>query len=138
MLIGVDYGERRVGIAVSDPSLTLALARPTATVSSVDEAVQAVVEAVEDTGAAEVVVGLPLNMDGSAGPMVERVRAFVAQLEARLGAGVRVSTWDERLSSAMAERAMLDADLSRQKRRRLRDRMAAQAILQSALDARAG
>ncbi len=138
MLIGVDYGERRVGIAVSDPSLTLALARPTATVSSVDEAVQAVVEAVEDTGAAEVVVGLPLNMDGSAGPMVERVRAFVAQLEARLGAGVRVSTWDERLSSAAAERAMLDADLSRQKRRRLRDRMAAQAILQSALDARAG
>ncbi len=138
MQIGDEYGESRVGIAVSDPSLTLALARPTATVSSVDEAVQAVVEAVEDTGAAEVVVGLPLNMDGSAGPMVERVRTFVAQLEARLGAGVRVSTWDERLSSAMAERAMLDADLSRQKRRRLRDRMAAQAILQSALDARAG
>jgi putative Holliday junction resolvase len=79
-----------------------------------------------------VVVGLPLNMNGTRGPMVDRVERFVAELTEAVG--LPVVTYDERLSSAMVERTLLDADMSRSKRKGVRDKLAAQVILQGYLD----
>jgi putative Holliday junction resolvase len=93
-----------------------------------------VAEVCAETEAERVVVGLPLNMDGSPGPMAEKVRAFVTGLEAEIA--VPVDAWDERLSTRMVERVLLQADVSRAKRKKARDKLAAQVILQGYLDAR--
>jgi len=85
-------------------------------------------------GVEEVVVGLPLRLDGSPGPEAERVVRWARRLEAGLGLPVRY--WDERLTTAAAERALLAADLSRRRRRRIVDRTAACLILQGYLDRR--
>lgn len=131
--LGIDYGTRRLGIAVSDELGMIAMGRETLHVNAIDEAVQRVCETVKADEVGCVVVGLPLNMDGSRGPMVAAVESFVARLAALID--VPVETWDERLSSQQAERTLLEADMSRQKRKRVIDKMAAQAILQSWLDA---
>lgn len=133
-ILGVDYGERRVGLAISDPEAIVALPLRVANVVSGQDRIDAVRSACEDTDAARVVVGLPLNMNGTSGPMAEKVLQFVEKLGAALA--VPVETWDERLSTSEAERAMLEADLSRRKRRKVRDKMAAQVILQGYLDSR--
>ena len=133
--MGIDYGTRRVGIAVSDELGMIATGRETLHIQSVKEAVQRVSEVVQSSEVGRIVVGLPLNMDGSRGPMVEAVEAFVTKLKASIS--VPVEMWDERLSSKMAERVLLEADMSREKRKRVIDKMAAQAILQGWLDAHA-
>jgi putative Holliday junction resolvase len=86
-----------------------------------------------ERGVERIVVGMPRNMDGSYGPAAEGVRAFVAELKKFVS--VEIVTWDERLSTAQAERAMLEADYSRKRRRAQRDALAAQLILQNYLDA---
>ncbi|NQU41597.1 MAG: Holliday junction resolvase RuvX [Lentisphaerae bacterium] len=131
--LGIDYGTRRIGLAISDELGMIAMARETLHIQSVKEAVQRVSEAVVESEASCVVVGLPLNMDGSRGRMVEEVEAFVSKLKELVP--IPVETWDERLSSQMAERTLLEADMSREKRKRVLDKMAAQAILQGWLDA---
>lgn len=132
-VLGIDYGQRRIGVAVSDALGTMALPREVVTVASDKQAVNAVRSAVEDTEAGRVVVGMPLNMDGSHGPMADHVQAFVARLQRVLD--VPVETWDERLSTSQVERALIEADVSRAKRRKIRDKLAAQAILQGWMDA---
>jgi putative Holliday junction resolvase len=132
-LLGVDFGSVRVGLAVCDPAGLIATPLRTADARTQPEAVAAVADAVREVEAAGVVVGLPLNMDGTRGPMAERTLAFVAALESALD--MPVETWDERLTTAQVERSLVEADLSRRKRRRLRDKLAARVILQSYLDA---
>ncbi len=133
--LGVDYGERRVGLAVSDPSGIIATPVRTAEVRSDSEAVEAVCVAARETEAERIVVGDPVNMDGTHGMMSKKVAAFVDRL--RQATDVPVVLWDERLSTGLVERAMLEADLSRRKRKRARDKLAAQVILQGYLDAQA-
>jgi putative holliday junction resolvase len=133
--LGVDYGERRVGLAVSDPTGIIATPLRTAEVTSDREAVRAVCEAADETEAVRIVVGDPVNMNGTRGMMCERVAAFVELLQQ--ATDVPVVLYDERLSSGLVERAMLEADLSRQKRKRARDKLAAQVILQGYVDAQA-
>jgi len=133
IVLGIDYGLVRVGLAASDPlGLT---AQPVGMVPASDmEALLAQIEkVVAERDVRKVVGGLPLNMDGSAGPAVEGARAFAGVLGERLG--IEVILWDERLSTVRAERAMLEGDLSRKKRAKRRDIIAAQMILQSYLDA---
>ena len=130
--IGIDYGERRVGVAISDPFGSIALGLETVVVKSLRDAVTKVSEICREKDASTVVVGLPLNMNGTRGPMVERVERFVTELAESLG--IPVLTYDERLSSAMVERTLLDADMSRSKRKGVRDMLAAQVILQGYLD----
>ena len=130
--LGIDYGERRVGVAISDPLGSIALGLETVTVKSLRDAVTKVSEICREKEASTVVVGLPLNMNGTRGPMVERVERFVAELADAVG--IPVVTYDERLSSAMVERTLLDADMSRGKRKGVRDMLAAQVILQGYLD----
>jgi len=95
--LGVDYGTRRVGFAVSDEMAIVAVPLFIREVTSVAEAVRVVRAVAAEKGAACVVVGIPLNMDGSKGPMALQVEAFVALL--REGGGLEIATWDERLST---------------------------------------
>lgn len=131
-ILGIDWGERRVGMAVSDPMGMIATPLRVAEVRNDAEAVTAARDALAETEAELIVVGLPLNMDGTSGPKVQQVMAFCRKLESAVD--VPVATSDERLSSRLVERAMLEGDLSRKKRKSVRDMLAAQVILQGYLD----
>ena len=133
-ILGIDYGERRVGFAVSDPGVGFATPLCMIEVQSDSEASKAVQRIVGEQEACEIVVGLPLNMDGTRGPMALRVEGFVQRLHQMLEIPVR--TWDERLSSSLIERTLIEADLSRKKRKKVRDMLAAQVILQGYLDSK--
>lgn len=133
-ILGIDYGERRVGLATSDPMESMAL--PLRVIDVISEAAvcREIGEYCEHEDVTMVVVGMPINMDGSRGPMAEKADAFAARLASRLKIPVR--TWDERLSTSLAERVLLEADMSRRKRKLVRDKLAAQIILQGFLDSR--
>lgn len=134
-ILAVDYGAKRVGLALSDETATVALALGQLEVASDAEAVEKIAAAVSDRRVEKIIVGLPRNMDGSFGPQARKVGAFVETLRARLS--VAVETWDERLTTVAAERAMRQGGVSRRKRKARRDRIAAQMMLQSYLDANA-
>jgi putative holliday junction resolvase len=137
-LAGLDVGTKTVGIAISD--LTLFLASPLSTVRRTkfagDAAELEKVVAQERIGG--VVIGLPVNMDGSEGPRCQSVRQFVANLQARpqpMWRDMPMLLWDERLSTAAVTRTLIEADASRRKRAEVVDKMAAAYILQGVLDA---
>jgi len=131
-VLGVDYGERRIGLAVSDALGITAQPVGVVTVSSPREAIVAVERAVEKHEATHVVVGLPKSLSGHMGPKALETIRFVAAYQR--SSHVPVSLWDERLTTASAERVMIEADVKRRKRRRAVDMVAAQLILQSYLD----
>jgi putative Holliday junction resolvase len=131
--LGVDYGTRRVGFAVSDSMGIVATPLFTKDVLSEKQAVHAVCEVAAEKGAKQVVVGLPLNMDGTKGPMALQVEEFVRRLVAH--SGLEVEVWDERMSTGLVERMLVSADVSRARRKEVRDKLAAQVILQGYLDA---
>ncbi|HJN61082.1 MAG TPA: Holliday junction resolvase RuvX [Alphaproteobacteria bacterium] len=131
-LIGLDPGSKTVGVALSD--LSRIVASPAEHLkrgkfADLAARIETLVKA-EDVGG--LIVGLPLNMDGSAGPSAQSARQFAENLAARLN--LPVALWDERLSTAAVERGMIDADLSRRRRAELVDKLAAAYILQGALD----
>jgi len=132
VLIGLDLGSKTIGIAASDPDRRVAA--PVETISrqrfSLDA--QRILDLAAERRAAGLVLGLPINMDGSEGPRAQATRAFARNL-ARLTA-LPIALWDERLSTAAAERALIAADASRAKRRSVIDQHAAAYILQGALD----
>lgn len=134
-IVALDYGERRVGVASADSELRMALAHSTVEARSGEEMLKKVARVCRELGAERLVVGKPINMDGSVGPAAEHAAAFAASLGGMLG--VAVEMWDERLSTVVAERALIAADMSRSHRKRVRDKLAAQIILQSFLDAEA-
>ena len=134
-IIGLDVGEVRIGVAVSDPLGSMALPRDVIKRGGTEPTMAAVKELIDDTGASRIVVGLPLNQHGEPGPQAEKVRRFAGELEQRFG--LPVDTQDERFSTAEAERTLIGADVSRKNRRKVVDKMAAQHILQTYLDRRA-
>jgi putative Holliday junction resolvase len=129
----VDPGKKRVGLAISDPGGTFASPLRIIQRRSTDQVLKEIVEVcrVEEVGA--VVLGLPLNMDGSRGPMAQNAAELGQQIAEVTGLPVRL--WDERLSSVTAERHLIDADMTRARRKKTLDKVAAQVILQSFLDA---
>lgn len=132
IIVGLDVGERRIGVAVSDE---LALtAQPVTVLERVSraQALQATADICQRLGAELVVVGMPYQLDGQMGPQGVKVAAFIRRLEKLLP--VPVKMWDERLSTAMARRVLLAADTSRRRRRQVIDKMAAAVILQNYLD----
>ncbi len=131
-LMGVDLGTKTVGLALSD--VERRIATPLETIKRVKftpdaERIKALVERYEVGG---LVVGLPLNMDGTEGPRSQATRAFVRNLKPILP--LPILFWDERLSTVVVTRTLLDADASRAKRADAVDKMAAAYILQGALD----
>ena len=131
-LIGLDLGEKTVGLAVSD--LRRSVATPLHTLRRVKFTLDAaaIMELVRNRSAVGVILGLPRNMDGSEGPRAQSTRAFARNLLALLP--LPLCFWDERLSTVAAERALLEADTSRKRRREVIDAVAAGYILQGALD----
>jgi putative Holliday junction resolvase len=132
-ILGVDYGERRIGLAVSDALGVTAQPGGTVSVSSAREALRALDEAVARHGAVHVVLGLPKSLSGAIGPKARETIRFAAAFQRT--SRVPVSLWDERLTSAAAERVFDEAGLDTRKRRGKVDTMAAQLILQGYLDA---
>ena len=131
-LMGLDLGTKTIGVAVSDLSRTIATARTTLRRTKLSRDIEALRAMIEGEGVGGIVVGLPVNMDGSEGPRAQSARDTAANLARVLA--LPVAFWDERWSTVAAERAMLDADLSRRKRARKVDQVAAAYILQGALD----
>ena len=134
--MAVDLGEKRVGFALSDPTGFLASSLDTAHVSNPGEALAAVKRLCAVHAPERIVVGLPLNMDGSQGIAAQKATAFAARLREKLE--LPVETWDERLSTRLVNRVLIEANVSRRRRREVVDRLAAQVILQSYLDAHGG
>lgn len=132
-LLGLDLGEKSIGLALSDILLTVATPYETLRRGkfTTDAAKLNAIAAKEGVGA--VVVGLPLNMDGSAGPSAQSARAFARNFAAR--SALPIVLRDERLSTAAVQRDMITADTSRKRRALAVDKIAAAYILQGALDA---
>jgi len=132
ILLGIDYGTKRIGLAITD-ELEI-IASPLKTIPNDPNSIDEIRKIATERGVQLVVVGMPLNMDGSLGPAGKAVQKFAEKLRAEMAAPVE--TFDERLTTAQAERSMLMHDLSRAKRAGRRDEMAAQIMLQSCIDAR--
>lgn len=131
-LIGLDLGTKTIGVAVSDGLRQVA--SPLSVIRRVKFTTDAaaVLAYTAERGLTGIILGLPLNMDGSEGPRVQSTRAFARNLE-RL-TPLPIAFWDERLSTVAAERALLEADASRARRAQVIDQVAAGYILQGALD----
>ena len=134
-VLGVDYGEQRTGVAISDESRTIAFPRETLACPRVEQAAAAVARTAEAEQVAAIVVGYPLNMNGSQGARTTRTDEFMAELAKRTE--IPLKKWDERLSTKIAEAVLIEAGTSRAKRRGVVDKLAAQVILQGYLDASA-
>ena len=132
--LGVDLGEKRIGISLSDALGWTA--GPLAALARIGwkKDLAALRSLILEHEVGRVVVGLPINMDGSTGEMARRTQEFVERF--RLTVSIPVETWDERLTTVQAERILLEADLRRDKRRQVIDSMAACLILQGYLDYR--
>ncbi|MGK9232724.1 Holliday junction resolvase RuvX [Inquilinus limosus] len=132
-LIGLDLGEKTIGMAVSDPGLSLASPIGTIRRTKFTPDAKELLRIVDDRGVAGLVIGLPVNMDGSEGPRCQSVRAFARDLLKLRD--LPIAFWDERLSTMAVQRQMIDFDVTRKKRAKAVDTIAAAWILQGALDA---
>jgi putative Holliday junction resolvase len=131
-ICGLDLGTVTIGVAVSDTLRSVATPLETIKRKKFTVDAQALQKIIADRDIAGIVLGLPLNMDGSEGPRVQSTRAFARNLE-RL-TDLPITFWDERLSTVAAERALLEADTSRKRRGEVIDHVAAGFILQGLLD----
>lgn len=137
-LLGLDVGTKTIGLAVADPNLVVASPIGTLRRTKFTQDAQELARTIRDYAVGGLVVGLPLNMDGSEGPRAESVRAFADNLIQRgdlLRWEPRIAFWDERLSTSAVQRFMIsEADMTRKRRDEVVDKMAAGFILQGALD----
>jgi len=133
-VLGLDLGTKRLGLALSDP--TGSFASPFAVIESRGRAndLERLREIVTDNDVGQVVVGMPTTLRGEAGLAAQQAEEFARELAAQLD--VPVSTWDERMTTVVAERALISAGERRETRREKRDKVAAAVMLQSYLDAR--
>lgn len=131
-LVGLDLGTRTIGVALSDGLRSVATPKDTIKRTKFTKDAEALLSRTSEWGAVGLVLGLPLNMDGSEGPRVQATRAFARNLSALTP--LPIGYWDERLSTVAAERALLEADTSRKRRADVIDHVAAGYILQGALD----
>jgi putative holliday junction resolvase len=131
-IAGLDLGTKTIGLAMSDLGRRFATPRPVLRREKFTLDAEALLAFAEKEKVAGFVIGLPMNMDGSAGPRVQATRAFVRNMERKTA--LPFVYWDERLSTVAAERALLEMDVSRAKRAERIDSAAASFILQGALD----
>ena len=131
-LLGVDLGSKTIGLAVSDPSLKIASPITTLKRSKLSSNAIEFSNIIKDYQIGGIIVGLPINMDGTEGPRVQATRDWSLDLARILS--IPVAFWDERLSTVAVERIMLTADMTRNKRAAKIDQAAAAYILQGALD----
>ena len=131
-IMALDVGSKRIGVALSDPLKITAQGLQTFQRTTLEEDIKGLWKLIDEHEVSQLVVGLPKNMDGSIGFKAEEVQQFIADLTAERSMDV---VWiDERLTTVSAERVLLEADVSRAKRKKVIDKMAAVVILQRYLD----
>ena len=135
-IMALDYGEKRIGIAFTDITRTICSPFETYTRVNFAKDMEYISGLVKDKQVKIVVIGLPLNMDGSSGARVDRTHEFANALRKRIDA--KIEFVDERLSSVYAEEFLLSQDVSRAKRKQVIDKLAAQIILQTFMDSYKG
>jgi len=135
-LLGLDLGSKTIGLAISDSALRVASPLETLRRKKFTADAEALKQAIAAHSVGALVIGLPVNMDGSEGPRCASARQFAANLEQVAGLALPMAFWDERLSTAAVERFLIhEADMTRKRRAEVVDKMAAAYILQGALDA---
>lgn len=132
-VLGVDFGHKRIGLALSDETGTIAQPLEYIAGGGVAAVSREIARICAERQIGKVVVGVPLRLDGKASEQTERTLAFIAAL--RRATTVPVAEWDERLTSVQAERALLEGNVRRSERKQKIDKVAAQIMLQSYLDA---
>jgi putative Holliday junction resolvase len=132
-LFGLDLGEKTIGVAVSDPARTIASPLELIRKGKFSADAERLFALMEGRRAAGLVIGLPVNMDGTEGPRAQSARAFARNL-LRLRENLAIAFWDERLSSAAVNRFLIEQDMTRARRAEVVDKTAAAWILQGALD----
>ena len=136
-IVGIDYGDSRIGVAMSDPMGWFASALETVpSKNCFNKAVQHIADIISQYGVKKVVVGWPRNMNGSEGGSAEKVAGFISALIKVCGDDTNIIKWDERLSTVSAQRTLQDLNMRGPKNRNVIDKMAAQVILQNFLDSR--
>ncbi|MFA0750480.1 MAG: hypothetical protein SLRJCFUN_000883 [Candidatus Fervidibacter sp.] len=133
-ILAVDYGEKRIGLAVSDELGITASPLMTLAKQSDEDAIRQIAQLASRLRVAQIVVGLPRRTDVKEGEMERKARAFAEKLQQTVQ--IPVVLFDERFTTRIAEQVLLEADLSRQKRKQVRDKLAAVVLLQSYLEAR--
>lgn len=131
-ILGLDIGDRTIGVAVSDPLGLTAQGITTIRRKSTEKDLEEIKKICEEYSVESIVAGLPKNMNGTLGPQSEKVISFCDLIKEDIS--LPINMWDERLTTVAAHRAMLEADLSRAKRKKIVDKMAAIYILQGYLD----
>ncbi len=131
-LLGLDFGSTTIGIALSDATRTVASPLETIERGKFGKDIEKLKSIIEKHKVAGLVIGNPVNMDGSSGPRVQSTRTFVSNISKHID--LPMLLWDERLSTAVVERMMIEADLSRARRAVLVDKLAASYMLQGYLD----
>ena len=131
-ILGIDLGKKRTGIAVSD--INQKIASPLKVIENMkfNEILNILEKIVTERNICAIIVGDPINMDGSIGPKSQSSRSFIKNLSKELD--IPILLWDERLTTVSAERSLIEADISRKKRRKVIDKIAASIILQNFLD----
>ena len=131
-LLGLDLGTKTIGMALSDVTRSVATPYRTLRRTKFTGDAEAIAAAIAENGVGALVIGLPINLDGSEGPRAQATRAFARNIAAFIA--VPILFWDERLSTAAVERHLIESGASRKRRAEVIDRMAAAYILQGALD----
>ncbi|MCL2103085.1 MAG: Holliday junction resolvase RuvX [Syntrophorhabdaceae bacterium] len=131
-LLGLDYGSRRIGVAFSDSLGLTAQPLPPIIRSGDSKDIKEIGRRAAELGITSIVLGLPLLMSGEEGPAAIRAREFGARIETNLN--LPVMMWDERLTTVQSERHLIESNLSRERRKELRDSLSAMFLLQSVLD----
>lgn len=131
-ILGLDVGEKRIGVAVSDPLGITAQGVTVIERKTLEDDLKRIKEIVDEYKADSIVVGMPINMDGTKGKSAEKVSGFVETLKASIG--LPINTYDERLSTKESEKFLISSDVSRKKRKNVIDKIAAQIILESYLE----
>ena len=131
-ILALDHGTKRIGVAVSDETKTIAQPLEYISAEPFADFLDRLKKLLAEKEADLVLIGLPRNMDGSYGPAAQKVEAFVAVLKSAIT--VPIKLWDERLTSTMANRTMIQSGVRRDKRKEKVDAMAAAILLQSYLD----
>lgn len=132
-IIGLDVGDKRIGISLSDPLRITAQGIESYTRQDTEEKdIAHIAEFIKKNDVEFIVCGLPKNMNGTIGPQAEKVMAFAEKLSE--ATGLRIEYSDERLTTVLVERTLIEADMSRNKRRKVVDKLAAVTILQGYLD----
>jgi putative pre-16S rRNA nuclease len=134
-ILAIDHGTRRIGIAISDELKTIAQPLEFIPAEPFSGVVARLQQIITDKSVELILVGMPRNMDGTYGPAAEKVREFVAALKKQVTVPIR--TWDERLTTAQANRFLIAADVRRRDRKEKVDKTAAAILLQSYLDSAA-